>query len=56
MNDEVFPGLWMSGLSVCAMLGDPRMGPIFGAMLLSDRLVAGLITSALAQSSEELPV
>lgn len=56
MNDEVFPGLWVSGMSVCATLGDPRMGSIFGGMLLSGRLVAGLITSALAQSSEELPV
>ena len=37
---EVFPGLWLSGMSVCAALGGPRMGPIFGGMLLSGERVA----------------
>ncbi len=44
---EVFPGLWISGMSVCATLGGPRMGPIFGGMLLSGERVAELIASAL---------
>lgn len=44
---EVYPGLWVSGMSVCAMFGGPRMGPIFGGMLLSGKRVAELIATAL---------
>jgi len=44
---EVFPGLWVTGMSVSATLGGPRMGPIFGGMLLSGRRVAELVASAL---------
>ena len=35
---EVYPGLWVAGMSVCAAYGGPRMGPIFGGMLLSGRI------------------
>ncbi len=45
---EVYPGLWISGMSVQAALGGPRMGPIFGGMLLSGRRAAALIDRALA--------
>lgn len=45
---EVFPGLWVSGMAVCATFGGPRMGPIFGGMLRSGRGVAERIAAQLA--------
>jgi len=44
---EVYPGLWIAGMSVCATLGGPRMGPIFGGMLRSGQRAAELILTAL---------
>ncbi len=40
---EVYPGLFVSGMSACAVGGGYRMGPIFGGMLLSGSKVADLI-------------
>jgi len=48
---EVFPGLWVAGMSVCATLGGPRMGPIFGGMLLSGKRVAELVCSTLTKEN-----
>jgi sulfide-dependent adenosine diphosphate thiazole synthase len=50
---EVFPGLWIAGMSVSATLGGPRMGPIFGGMLLSGKRVAQLISAALAMQPQD---
>jgi sulfide-dependent adenosine diphosphate thiazole synthase len=46
-TSQIYPGLWVSGMSVCASLGGPRMGPIFGGMLMSGRRVAKLIDEEL---------
>jgi len=40
---EVYPGLFVAGMSANAVFGGPRMGPIFGGMFLSGEKVAHLI-------------
>lgn len=49
-SGQIYPGLWVSGMSVCAAYGGPRMGPIFGGMLLSGRKVAELIALFLSKN------
>ena len=52
---ELFPGLWTTGMSVCASQGGPRMGPIFGGMLLSGARVAEQVMRALSKADETGP-
>jgi thiazole biosynthesis enzyme len=41
---EVFPGLFVAGMAANNVFGGPRMGPIFGGMILSGRKVAEIIS------------
>jgi len=49
---EVFPGLYVAGMAANATFGGPRMGPIFGGMLLSGKKVAGMLLHALSSESK----
>lgn len=44
---EVYPGLFTTGMASNAVMGAPRMGPIFGGMLQSGKKVADLILKKL---------
>jgi thiamine thiazole synthase len=47
---EVYPNLFVIGLAVAAVFGTPRMGPAFGAMLLSGKKGAELIRMKLGRA------
>ncbi len=55
-TSEFFPGVWTAGMSVCASHGGPRMGPIFGGMLLSGRTVAAQVIRTLDRHNKEVQV
>jgi thiamine thiazole synthase len=44
---QVYPGLYVAGMSVCDTFNLPRMGPIFGGMLKSGKKIAELIKDKL---------
>ena len=48
-TSEVYPGLWVAGMTATATLGTFRMGPVFGGMMLSGDKVAGLIDARLGR-------
>jgi len=44
---EIYPGLYVCGMAASAVSGTPRMGPIFGGMLMSGKKVSGMIIERL---------
>jgi len=46
-TSEVYPGLYLAGMSVASVFGLPRMGPIFGGMIESGKKAAELIHAKL---------
>jgi thiamine thiazole synthase len=50
-TDEAYPGLYLTGMSVSAVYGLPRMGAIFGGMLLSGKKAAHLILGRLKKAA-----
>ncbi len=50
---EVYPNLFVAGMCANAVFGAPRMGPIFGGMILSGKKCAGLVLERLKQMDKK---
>ncbi len=49
-TQEVYPGLIVAGMAANAVFGAPRMGPIFGGMLLSGKRAAEVTMEILSRT------
>jgi thiamine thiazole synthase len=49
---EVYPGIFVTGMAANAVYGSPRMGPVFGGMLLSGKKVADQIIERLQKEGQ----
>jgi len=49
---EIYPGLLVSGMAATAVHGGPRMGPIFGGMVLSGLKIAKIVSERLGEKSD----
>lgn len=47
---KIIPGLYVTGMSVAAVYNLPRMGPIFGGMLLSGKKIAEIVVNDIKKS------
>ncbi len=48
---EIYPGVYVAGMACNAVFGGPRMGPIFGGMLLSGKKIAEVLLAKQKGSS-----